>query len=65
VVDSAPDGAGRSPQDLVEELIRQEAQEDAEEAELNGGILPGTSEDLDEVTPLSLPLPLAPSLRLR
>lgn len=40
---------GPSPQDLVEELDRLEAQEDAEDRDLNSGILPGGSRDLDEV----------------
>lgn len=44
-----PQPGGRSPQDLVDAVDRLEAEEDEVERELNGGIMPNGSRDLDEV----------------
>ena len=46
----SPQPGGGSPQDLVDAVDRLEAEEDEEERELNGGMMPNGSRDLDEVS---------------
>lgn len=46
----SPQPGGGSPQDLVDAVDRLEAEEDEVERELNGGIMPNGSRDLDEVS---------------
>ena len=55
----SPQPGGRSPQDLVDAVDRLEAEEDEADRELNAGIMPNGSRDLDEVRSRSISMPRA------